>query len=128
MSIRPAILQTNETTFGDLDLETNAQQQHAEGAKLARCHQIWPFLAKYGDISHYILCCSQSYLSEADDCHGGARDHDEDAEYEKDVEDLVAEGAVRESPMRYLESQLGEACWKVTSGLDPTTNFLCLRY
>ena len=45
------------------------------------------------------------HLFEADDCHGGAGDHDEDAEDEEEVEDLVAEGAVREAPVRHLRKQ-----------------------
>ena len=42
------------------------------------------------------------HLFEADDCHCGAGDHDEDAEDEEEVQDLVAQGAVREAPVRYL--------------------------
>ena len=43
------------------------------------------------------------HLFEADDCHCGAGDHDEDAEDEEEVQDLVAQGAVREAPVRYLD-------------------------
>ena len=43
-------------------------------------------------------------LFEADDCHCGAGDHDEDAEDEEEVQDLVAQGAVREAPVRYLNA------------------------
>ena len=46
------------------------------------------------------------HLFEADDCHGGAGDHDEDAEDEEEVEDLVAEGAVREAPVRHLRKNV----------------------
>ena len=45
------------------------------------------------------------HLFEADDCHGGAGDHDEDAEDEEEVEDLVAEGAVRKAPVRHLRKK-----------------------
>ena len=44
------------------------------------------------------------HLFEADDCHCGAGDHDEDAEDEEEVQDLVAQGAVREAPVRYLNA------------------------
>ena len=42
------------------------------------------------------------HLFEADDCDGCAGDHDEDAEDEEEVQDLVAEGAVGEAPVRHL--------------------------
>ena len=45
------------------------------------------------------------HLFEADDCHGGTGDHDEDAEDEEEVEDLVAERAVREAPVRHLRKK-----------------------
>ena len=89
--------------------------------------------------SHATSENSAPYLFEADDCHGGAGDHDEDAEDEEEVQDLVAQGAVREAPVRYLNylntliennNKLNYMYYILTTILigQLTTNFLCLRY
>ena len=66
-----------------------------------------------------------AHLFKTDDCHCGAGDHDEDTEDEEDVEDLVSERTLGETPVRNLkrrprhvfyfrgkEMSERETCWR----------------